>query len=554
MPASAPLLPCDSDTESLPSTIAEPSDLNAEDFFTSVYAVLGDGGEPWQVFTNTEGEVVLEKALGELTPAEVKQHWETVAAAVRKELKSFSDLGVFRIAALGTTGNCMTSCWVLRWKLDAITQQQLIKARLTVRGFLDKDGDWLETFASTASRWGQKLIVAVAVQNRWKMLTADVGAAFLRGLTFEELAKLTGAPVRRCAFKPPAGYGDFIRELPNCQHFDETKHELEMVKPVYGLKDAPRAWRKRLHLAMLAMKATALRTDTCIYVWRNQSGDLSAICSAHVDDVKLAGVDSVVAYILQQLTKWFGELRVSHGTFEQCGIIHELQTDGYYHLHQNHFAQRQKNIDLSGVPIKSPSERLNEEQLQRYMSGLGSVAWLVQTRTDVAIYIQALQRATKHATVSHLLRLSCVIKWCRHKPVHLTLVHLRTPTLKILIISDAAFRREDTSGLAVRGAIIAIGENHPDHPGGFSNAIEYYSRRQRRVVRSTFGAETNGAADAVEIGRMISYTMAEIIKPDCTAAVLTRLDETGHLPLRMQLVIDCRSLFDALKMDETQVP
>jgi hypothetical protein len=48
--------------------------------------------------------------------------------------------------------------------------------------------------------------------------------------------------------------------------------------------------------------------------------------------------------------------------------------------------------------------------------------------------------------------------------------------------------------------------------------------------------------------------MAEIIRPDCTAAVLTRLDETGQLPLRMQLVIDCRSLFDSLKMDETQVP
>ena len=99
-----------------------------------------------------------------------------------------------------------------------------------------------------------------------------------------------------------------------------------------------------------------------------------------------------------------------------------------------------------------------------------------------------------------------------------------------------------------------LGENHADHPGGLSNAIEHYSRRQRQVVRSTFGAETNGAADAVEIARMISYTLAEIITSDCTAAVLTRLDETGQLPIRMQLVIDCRSLYDALRKDETQVP
>ena len=557
MPASnnAPLLPTlDSDDDSLPSTIAEPiSDLGAEDFFNYTAAELGDGGEPWQVYTNAEGEVV-EKALGELTPADIKQHWPDVAEAVRKELKSFSELGVFKISVLGTTGNVMTSRWVLRWKLDAMTKQHLIKARLTVRGFLDKEADWLETFASTASRWGQKLIVAVAVQNHWKLLTADVGAAFLRGLTFTELARLTGTPIRRCAFKPPTGYADFIRELPNCQHFDETKHELEMIKPVYGLKDAPRAWRKRLHLAMGEMHAVALRTDTCLYVWRNASGGLAAICSAHVDDIKLAGEEQVVTYILRQLTKWFGELKVSRGSFEHCGILHDLQSNGSYHLHQNHFAQRLKNVDLTGVSVKMTTQLLNEEQLQRYMSSLGSVAWLVQTRTDVAIYIQALQRATKQATVSHLLRLSCVIKWCRRKPTHLTFVHLRTPTLKVLIISDAAFRREDVSGLAMRGAIISIGENHRDHPGGLSNVIEYYSRRQRRVVRSTFGAETNGAADAVEIGRMIAYTMAEITTPNCTAAILTRLDETGQLPLRMQLIVDCRSLYDALKMDETQVP
>jgi hypothetical protein len=134
-----------------------------------------------------------------------------------------------------------------------------------------------------------------------------------------------------------------------------------------------------------------------------------------------------------------------------------LQLDGSYHLHQNHFAQRLKNIDLTGVPIESTNERFNKEQLNQYVPGLRSVAWLLQTRFDVATYIQALQRATKHATVSHLLRLSCVIEWCRCKLVHLTFVRLRTATLKVLNISDAAFRREDVSGMAMRGAIIVFG-------------------------------------------------------------------------------------------------
>ena len=330
-----------------------------------------------------------------------------------------------------------------------------------------------------------------------------------------------------------------------------------MLKPVYGLKDAPRAWRKRLHLAMVEMSATALRTDACIYVWRvNKNGKhkLVAICSAHVDDIKLAGEDDIVEWILKQLSKWFDKLKIQRGSFEHCGIMHEMQPDRSYHLHQNHFAQRLKLIPLTGIPVHLPKQLLNEDQLTLYMSGLGSLAWLVQTRADCAIYIQALQRATKHATISHLLRLNTVIRWCRRKAVHLAFVYLQTPELKIMIVSDAAFRREDSNGLAMRGALISIAENHPDNPGGRANTVEFYARRQRRVVRSTFGAETNGAADAVEIGRMIAYTLAEVLVPDCTAATLTRLDETGSLPIKLQLIIDCRSLYDTLKVEEIQLP
>ena len=236
------------------------------------------------------------------------------------------------------------------------------------------------------------------------------------------------------------------------------------------------------------------------------------------------------------------------------GIMHEVQPDKSYFLHQNHFAQRLKLIPLTDVPVHLPAQRLNEAQLALYMSGVGSLAWLVQTRADCAIYIQALQRATKRATISHLLRLNTVIRWCRRKAVHLAFVHLGTAELKVLVVSDAAFRREDNAGLAMRGALICLAEHHVDNPGGKANTVEFYSRRQRRVVRSTFGAETNGAADAVEIGRMIAYTLAEILTPDCTAAVLTRMDETGSLPIKLQLIVDCRSLFDTLKKDETQMP
>ena len=334
----------------------------------------------------------------------------------------------------------------MRWKRCAETSVEEIKARLTVRGFLDSAGAELLTYAGTASRWGQRLVVAVACQKRWSMSTADVGSAFLRSLTFAEMAKLNNEPERKCAFMPPVGYGDFIRKLPGCSHFDETIHELELLKPIYGLKDAPRAWRRRLHTAMLALKAENLRTDACIYIWRD-GNKLVAICSAHVDDLKIAGEPALVKHILASLSVQFGRLKIVEKSFEHCGIWHELQEDGSYHLHQNHFAERMKVPDMTGIPKDVPSQPLTEPQIAVYQSGLGSLAWLVQTRMDVAIYIQALQRNAKKPTAAHMHRLVCVIKWVKRKPCFIRYCFLPSDWFKVLVCNDAAFRREDSSGL-----------------------------------------------------------------------------------------------------------
>ena len=120
------------------------------DFFVT----FGANDDVWHVFVSTEGAVTAEHSVGELTPHELKMHWEEVSTGVRKEMLSFSDLGVFKISPHGTTGNAMTSRWVIRWKMNLLTNVMEIKARLTVRGFLDREADTLATFAGTASRWG----------------------------------------------------------------------------------------------------------------------------------------------------------------------------------------------------------------------------------------------------------------------------------------------------------------------------------------------------------------------------------------------------------------
>jgi hypothetical protein len=428
-----------------------------------------------------------------------------------------------------------------------------VKAKLTVHGFKDVEADELTTFAGTATRWGQRFIVATSAQMLWCIATADVGSAFLRGLTFQQLAELTGQPVRKASFQVPRGYETFIQEIEGMGHFSPLLHELVMDKAIYGLKDAPRAWRKRLHQALLQLHARQMKCDAAIYMWHDSSGSLVLIVSTHVDDLKITGTDKMISYLLDELTKMFGKLKVHRGSFEHCGIIHEQQADRSIVCHQNHYCKGLHPVCMATVDISKPETPLTPSQHSDFLSLLGGLSWLNQTRLDCCIYTQALQRAAQKPTVAHLVRLNCVVRWVKRKPATLLYAKLQGE-IKVLDISDAAFRREDKSGLAMRGAVIAISESHSSHPGGRVQIIDWYSRRQRRVVRSTFGAELNALVDSLEVAKLLAFALAEIRCPKADLTMLRGMEESGEFPIAIEACIDCKSIYDALATEDTKTP
>ncbi len=121
-------------------------------------------------------------------------------------------------------------------------------------------------------------------------------------------------------------------------------------------------------------------------------------------------------------------------------------------------------------------------------------------------------------------------------------------------ISDAAFRKEDASGLAMRGAIIGISAYDPNTPSGILHPIEWYSRKQRRVVRSTFGAELYAASDSADFSKLIAITITEIGRPYLTARNLAEIEANGNFSIPIEMCVDARSVFDALKVPETRMP
>ena len=123
----------------------------------------------------------------------------------------------------------------------------------------------------------------------------------------------------------------------------------------------------------------------------------------------------------------------------------------------------------------------------------------LSTRMDAAVDIAALQRVAHAPKVIHLRRLSAVICWMQRNPGSIVFRAMRGP-FRILAMSDSAFKKEDDSGHAMRGSIVmltnCVGPLETGLKDAVVHVIDYASRKQRHVTRSTFSAEILSAGDA----------------------------------------------------------
>eukprot|EP00975_Prorocentrum_lima_P034383 7228963-Prorocentrum_lima.AAC.1 len=54
----------------------------------------------------------------------------------------------------------------------------------------------IKTFGGIAMEWAQRVVDAYAAQTNYMLLSTDLSAAFLEGMTFKEIAKETGGTLR----------------------------------------------------------------------------------------------------------------------------------------------------------------------------------------------------------------------------------------------------------------------------------------------------------------------------------------------------------------------
>ena len=220
------------------------------------------------------------------------------------------------------------------------------KCRLCIRGFKDGQAENLDTFAGTASRYGQRTANIIAATKRWTLWSLDVSQAFLKGLTFEEVSRMTGTPLRSVQLILPKGAAALLQKIPGYEKFDPLRHVLDMIRPGFGLKDAPRLWHLRIDEVMHKFGTHSLVSDPQLYArWQSGSSKYSLEtldfpCSKHVDDLKGASPKPVFEALCTELKKHFGDLTIQERNFEHLGIMHKQLVDYSVECTQDHYVKQ----------------------------------------------------------------------------------------------------------------------------------------------------------------------------------------------------------------------
>ena len=169
--------------------------------------------------------------------------------------------------------------WVFKVKINDKQQLDKFKARLCARGFTEVAGqDYKETFAPVARLSTFRLVLALSAGEGWHHTHIDIKTAFLNS-TLKE-------PIYMAMPKFVFEYYQTKYRMFQGKTYEEANVALNLIKSIYGLKQAGRDWYKTIDPFIISLDFKRCVHDPCTYVKGNRLDKV--IIVLFVDDMLIA--------------------------------------------------------------------------------------------------------------------------------------------------------------------------------------------------------------------------------------------------------------------------
>jgi hypothetical protein len=258
------LLPCE-----------EVKDHDDLDEAGGVWAILDGETVLLEDFKGIEEALLAEtsdvEALEPRTLAEAKRRpdWPLWEKAILEELETLKRNGTWRLEEAPSEANVIGLKWVFKVKKDAAGNIACYKARLVAQGFSQIGVDYNDTYAPVAKMASSRAIIAMANKLGLVLHQLDIKGAYLNGiLNNNEVLYMAHPP----GYKPS----------------DAANRVLQLLKVLYGLKQAVHRWYQKLCEIFISLGYKQSEVDQAVFYKLLPQVKQLIVVAVHVDDCTIA--------------------------------------------------------------------------------------------------------------------------------------------------------------------------------------------------------------------------------------------------------------------------
>ncbi|GJZ81442.1 putative ribonuclease H-like domain-containing protein, partial [Tanacetum coccineum] len=364
--------------------------------------------------------------------------------AIQEELLQFKLQQVWILVDLPNGKKAIGTKWVFRNKKDERGIVIRNKARLVAQGHRQEKGiNYEEVFAPVARIEAIRLFLAYASFMGFLVYQMNVKGAFLYGTTEEEVY-----------VTQPQGFKDP----------DHPNKVYKVVKALFGLHQAPRAWYETLANYLLSNGFKRGKIDQTLFI-KKQKGDILLV-QVYVDDIIFCSTNKELCTGFEKLMK-----------DNQDKYVAEILKKFNY----SDVKSASTLVDLEKPLVKDGDA--DDVDVHLYRSMIGSLMYLTASRPDIMFAVCACARFQVTPKTSHLLAVKRIFRYLKGKPT-LGLWYSRDSPFELVAYTDSDYAGATLDRKSTTGGCQFLG----------NRLISWQCKKQTVVATSTTEAEYVAAA------------------------------------------------------------
>ena len=399
-------------------------------------------------------------------------------------------------ASLPQNTNIIRVKWVFKIKTDETGAITKYKARITPKGFMQKEGiDYFEVFANTGKYKSMRLLLSIAASGDLELLQLDVPQAF------------TQADLNEVVYM----------EMP--EGFEIKGKVCKLEKALYGLKQAPRQWYLLISgFLKEALGFTACASDPCMFV-KTTKTKRRIILFLFVDDMQVGVHKTDMSEwqdLHQQLKDRFdisdlGECKYMLGMHiarDRATRIIKLDQELYITKALNKFgldlSRSDKTPAVSNDDLLVHSETDSDmADLKLFQEKVGTLLYAaISTRPDIAFAVNKLTQKMTAPTVRDMKASDRVFRYLAGtRAMSLWFGRRKSqPTVEVTAYADSDWGSDRSDRKSVSGWIALVN----------GDPVSWASKKQKVVAQSTCEAELYAEAAAINESKWLCGLLNEL--------------------------------------------